>query len=519
MPRSQNFFWLPDEMMNSLLKTPLCDLLGCDVPIVLAGMGGVARSDLVTAVTAAGGFGLLGMVRESPDLITAEIARVRSLCTRDFGVSLIPAATPPELFAAELAACIAAEVPAVALFWDLSADAIARLRAANILVLCQVGSTDEARAAVKAGAQVIIAQGAEAGGHVRGITPLRSLLAEMVSELQVPVLAAGGLVDGHDVAQVLAMGAQGAVIGTAFLATEESFAHEYHKQRIVEAPQGAPLRTRAFHVNWPPNADVRVLPNSVTEGRRGDPFSGMRTVIGHEGSRRIWLFSTDSPLRDMTGDFEAMALYAGEGVGKITTRVPAAERLRSICAEAEQVLSSASEDADTSLTRQDEDPEPASRICYARQSDDVYAGFAPREEILVFLNELLEAERAGARITARTALDARDETLAALMQDIRRDEAHWCAMLLKWISVLNGTASPRIGDFYGKCLAISDLHERARFINRGQGWVVKRLKAMLPRIRDDALHADLVAMLDGHDANIHRSETVLSERTAAGAAG
>ena len=504
--------------MNSPLKTPLCDLLGCDVPIVLAGMGGVARSELVAAVTSAGGFGLLGMVRESPDLIAAEIARVRKLCTRDFGVSLIPAATPPELFAAELAVCIAAQVPAVALFWDLSLEAIARLRAASILVLCQVGSTDEARAAVKAGAQVIIAQGAEAGGHVRGTTPLRALLAEMVPQLQVPVLAAGGLVDGNDVAHVLAMGAEGAVIGTAFLATEESFAHDYHKQRIVDAPLGAPLRTRAFHVNWPPDADVRVLPNSVTEGRRGDPFSGTRTLIGHEGARRIWLFSTDSPLRDMTGDFEAMALYAGEGVGGITTIVPAAERLRSICALAEQVLGSAPGDLAKDVTNADEDAEPASCVCYARQSDDLYAGFAPREEILVFLNELLEAERAGARITARTALDAKDERLVALMQDVRRDEAHWCAMLLRWINALQGTASPRIGDFYGKCLAISDLHARARFINRGQGWVVKRLKAMLPRIRDDALHADLTAMLDGHDENIRRSETLLCGPSAAGAA-
>jgi nitronate monooxygenase len=482
-------------------------------------MGGVARSDLVAAVTSAGGFGLLGMVRESPELIAAEIARVRSLCTRDFGVSLIPAATPPELFAAELSACITAQVPAVALFWDLSGEAIARLRAASILVLCQVGSTFEARAAVDAGAQVIIAQGAEAGGHVRGTTPLRALLAEMVAELQVPVLAAGGLVDGHDVAEVLAMGAQGAVMGTAFLATTESFAHDYHKQRIVEAPQGAPLRTRAFHVNWPPDADVRVLPNSVTEGRHGDPFSGTRTVIGHEGSRRIWLFSTDSPLRDMSGDFEAMALYAGEGVGKIASIVPAAERLHSIWAQAEELLASAPGAAGAELAARDEDPEPASAVCYARQSDDVYAGFAPREEILVFLNELLEAERAGARITARTALDAQDESLATLMQEIRRDEAHWCAMLLKWITLLSGTPSARIGDFYGKCLAIADLHARAHFINRGQGWVVKRLKAMLPRIRDDALHADLAAMLAGHDVNIRRSEILLSGLPTAGAAG
>ncbi len=503
--------------MNTPLQTPICDVLGCDVPIVLAGMGGVARSDLVAAVSSAGGFGLLGMVRESPEFITAEIARVRGLCEREFGVSLIPAATPPELFTAELAACIAARVSAVALFWDLSYEAIARLRDASILVLCQVGSTEEAHAAVRAGAQIIIAQGAEAGGHVRGSTALRTLLAEMAPQLRVPLLAAGGIVDGQGVAEVLGLGAQGAVIGTAFLATEESFAHDYHKQRIITASAGAPLRTRAFHVNWPPDAEVRVLPNSVTEGRRGDPFSGHRTVIGAEGARSIWLFSTDSPLRDMTGDFEAMALYAGEGVGGITAIVPAAERLRSICAEAEQHLAMVRNDGAQAVADKDADAVPASQLCYARQADDLYAGFATREEILVFLNELLEAERAGARITARTALDAKDESLAGLMQEIRHDEARWCAMLLTWITQLNGTASPRIGDFYGKCLAIADLYARARFINRGQGWVVRRLKEMLPRIRDDGLHADLTAMLLGHDENIRRSEMMLATTPSEGA--
>jgi nitronate monooxygenase len=313
------------------LHTPVCDLLGCDVPIVLAGMGGVARSELVAAVTEAGGFGFLGMVREPPELITAQVAAVRARTDRAFGVNLIPAATEPALLQAELGAFLAAKVPAVTLFWDLSLETVKRLRGEGVLVVCQVGSRDEARAAEDAGADILIAQGVEAGGHVRGLTPLHALLAEVVAAVDAPVLAAGGLVDGDDLAAVMALGAQGGVFGTAFLATRESFAHDYHKRRIAEAAPGATVRTYDFHINWPPNAAVRVLPNSVTRGERGDPMAGgERQVIGAEGDRPIYLFSTDSPLRDMTGDFEAMALYAGEGSGRISDVPPAGERLRAI---------------------------------------------------------------------------------------------------------------------------------------------------------------------------------------------
>src|SRR3546814_9333415 len=115
----------------------------------------------------------------------------------------------------------------------------------------------------------------------------------------------------------MSLGAQGGVFGTAFLATTESFANAYHKARIVEAA-GETVHTTAFHINWPPGAAVRVLPNSVTRGERGDPFAGERQTIGAEGKRAIYLFSTDSPLRSMTRDFAAMDLYAGQGAGRLT---------------------------------------------------------------------------------------------------------------------------------------------------------------------------------------------------------
>jgi len=324
--------------MATELHTPVCELLGCTHPIVLAGMGGVARSELVAAVTRAGGFGFLGMVREPPDLIRSEVAAVRAQGFERFGVNLIPAATDRELLEAQVLACIELRVPVVGLFWDVPVSLVARLRAEGMIIVCQVGSVPEARSVEQAGAQVLIAQGVEAGGHVRGERPLHDLVPEIVAGTDLPVLAAGGLIDGADLATVLSLGAQGAVFGTALIATPESFAHDFHKHRLVGATGDETVLTDTFHINWPGGAKVRVLANSVTRGEHGDPRSKARTIIGYEGGRPIYLFSTDSPLRSMTGDFEAMALYAGKGVGRVTAVVAAGDRVRAILTEAVAIL-------------------------------------------------------------------------------------------------------------------------------------------------------------------------------------
>jgi len=328
------------DAMSNALHTPVCDLLGCKYPVVLAGMGGVARSELVAAVTNAGGFGFLGMVRESPALIEAEVARVREQTDRSFGVNLIPAATPSALLDAEISTCLALEIPALALFWDVQPDVLRRLKDAGVIVVYQIGSVEEAKRAEAAGADTLIAQGREAGGHVWGTEPRNRLVRSVVAASRLPVLAAGGIVTGEDLAEALSLGAQGVVIGTALMATHESFAHDYHKRRLVDARDGDTLLTCDFHINWPEGAKVRVLNNSVTRGEHGGPNSGIREVIGDEEGRPIYLFSTDSPLRSMTGDFEAMALYAGEGVSRLRSIVGAEERLRNIVSEATALLES-----------------------------------------------------------------------------------------------------------------------------------------------------------------------------------
>src|SRR5512143_2863857 len=155
-------------MSSAFFQTQLTDLLGCRYPILQAGMGGVARADLATAVVTHGGYGFLGMVRERPELITDEIARVRRQTDRPFGVNLIPAGTDPVLLGEELAVCFEAQVHSLCFFWEVRPDLIQRARAAGCRVLYQVGSVEEAVTAADAGAQAVIAQGFEAGGHVRG---------------------------------------------------------------------------------------------------------------------------------------------------------------------------------------------------------------------------------------------------------------------------------------------------------------------------------------------------------------
>lgn len=445
------------------LKTPACALLGCEVPVVLAGMGGVSRAELVAAVSNAGGFGFLGMVRESPALIRAEVAAVRAATSRGFGVNLIPAATDPVLLEAELEAVLDEQVAAVTLFWDLRPDIVRRLRDAGCKVLCQVGSLREAQAAEAAGAHLVIAQGIEAGGHVRGSQRLRELVTEVVAQVQVPVLAAGGIVDGRGLADMLALGAQGVVIGTAFLATRESFAHDYHKQRIVDARHGDTIHTGVFHINWPIGAPVRVLHNSVTRGEHGDSFVAPRRVIGHEQDRPIYLFSTDSPLRNMQGDFEAMALYAGEGVGGIHSIPSAAQRLQDIVAEARQLLAGTPEQISDDAVG-----ELASPACLMHEADEVFMGYAGRDELVQCLVEALQLAGGADRLGLSLPSD-RERLRNRLLAHLQR--------------LTDASHAPRD----------TPVTDRSA--------IRQRLRQWLPRVRDDALHADLTEWLRGYEAD------------------
>jgi Domain of unknown function (DUF6306) len=136
---------------------------------------------------------------------------------------------------------------------------------------------------------------------------------------------------------------------------------------------------------------------------------------------------------------------------------------------------------------------------------------ASRAEIAAFLNELLEAERAGTTVALRSAEQAGDGPYRDLLRDVHHDEARWCAMLLKQLHALNEPASTKVGAFRDKALAIEALPDRIAFLNRGQGWVVRKLREMLPKVRDDALQRDLSEMLTSHEVNIARANEILTK--------
>lgn len=459
--------------MTPLRETAVTALFGCTHPVISAGMGGPARSELVAAVTRAGGFGFLGMVREPPELIAAEVGRLRSEGIERFGVNIIPFATGPGLLARQVDTIIALRVPVVALFWDIDAVVMARLREAGITIVYQVGSAGEARAAVASGAQAIIAQGCEAGGHVRGLVPLRHLLPDVARAVDVPVLAAGGISTGSDLVVARALGAGGVVLGTALLASAESFAHDHHKQRLVGAQAGDTLLTETFHINWPEGARVRVLSSAVTDGRRGDPRSAAREVIGSEDGRPIQLFGTDSPLRSMTGDFESMALYAGTGVGGVRAIRSAAAVIGDIVEEAGTILARIERDAASAPV------ESASPVCYAAKMSPEYAGQVDGAALKAELAGVLDA-LGGLLVNAARQSDVSEPPFAA-------GDLIWAC----WMLTLRQFAAA--ADLPPPLVA-----PRGPAMLRAA--LLARLRGLLPRLGDGAMQMCLARLADEIEA-------------------
>ncbi len=163
-------------------------------------------------------------------------------------------------------------------------------------------------------------------------------------------------------------------------------------------------------------------------------------------------------------------------------------------------------------TPDDAPVEVSSPVCRAGEADDGYMGFLERDALVEQLNILLEAERAGAHVGVRLVADADDPELKALARVIYADETRWCRMLIGALKTLDAPPSQAVGAFYGKAMAISDVETRIAFVNRGQDWVVRKLTAMLPQVRNDALHASLREMLLAHERNIASAAATLDRR-------
>lgn len=321
----------------------LLDRLGLEKPVVQAGMGGgISRGRLAGAVSAAGGLGTVGIL--PPELLRREVQHARDLASgRPVAVNLLLPFTTP----AHVQVCAELRPSAVVLFCGFDARLVERLRASGILVLHQVGSSAQARRALDDGADGLIVQGVEAGGHVLATHPLADLLPEIRSGTPSrPLLAAGGIVTAADSRAALAMGADAVVAGTRFLLTEECDAHPLYQQRVLDAERT--VLTRLFGMGW--RDPHRVVPNGAV--RRWCDEKGAERRLPRELSRatlpiarRVPLSRAGritrlqrvgmplfSPAAMLRGDSERLVevtpLYAGTAVDRLHEILPAAEAVR-----------------------------------------------------------------------------------------------------------------------------------------------------------------------------------------------
>ena len=261
--------------------------------VMQAPIGPAATVTLAAAVCDAGGLGSLAASWTSVDELRRQVRRLEN---RHFCVNLVLAFPQDD----RLDVLCDEHVPVISFSWGVRPDLVERAHAAGAQVLIQVGSAEDARRAADAGADAIMAQGVEAGGHVEGELPLLDLLS-LVVELGTPVIAAGGIADGAAASAARSAGAQAVAAGTAFLVAEEADRHPGYVQRLLAAEET--VLTGVFSVGWP-NAKHRVLPNAALADGVQAP-DAMPT-----GSRG--------------GDVDRMALYAGTGVGKLRVVEPAA---------------------------------------------------------------------------------------------------------------------------------------------------------------------------------------------------
>lgn len=315
-----------------MIETAFTRLVGCAAPVQLAPMPAISTPELAAAVADAGGLGMIGAPLLTAEQLGAQIDGLKKATEGVFGVNfLIPFLDRACLDAA------AERAPVIEFFYgDPDPGLVSAARRHGALAGWQVGSRDEAASAVRCGCDFVVAQGTEAGGHVRGRTSLLPLLSEVLAAVDVPVLAAGGIATPRDLAAVIACGAAGARVGTRFLASAESGAHPDYVSAVVAAEAEDTCLTEAFSVMWP-DAPHRVLCSAIRAAESlSDDFVAELQLGGQ--TLPVPRFGVMAPNRGATGHIEAMALYAGESVANIHDVRPAADILRELVDGAEQLL-------------------------------------------------------------------------------------------------------------------------------------------------------------------------------------
>lgn len=323
------------------MKPRLLDFLGTSKPILSAPMAGAAGPDLVAAVCNAGGYGVIPLWGRPANQVSAGIDELRALTDGNFAVNLNLSFPYAEL----LETCIDKGIHGVSLFWGMEPAAIARAKAGGLVVLASVGSAEEARIAEDAGADAIVAQGWEAGGHVWGQVSTMALVPAVVDAVDIPVVAAGGIADGRGMAAALMLGASGVWIGTRLLASSEATIHDVYRSSILQASEAdTQWAHELYDVTWP-DAPHRTLSNSTSRAwaDAGKPVSGNRPNEKEQIGQRpngnpVVRYESYTPLPQTVGNVEAMSLWSGQGVALVREIMPAADIVEEIYREAKKCL-------------------------------------------------------------------------------------------------------------------------------------------------------------------------------------
>lgn len=294
--------------------------LGLKYPVFQAPIGSVASPELAAAVAEAGGAGHLACTWRSPEQLHSLFDKMKGLTSRPYGANFVLD------FPIEDCLEVALEhgVPIISFFWGDAAKYVRKVKSAGAIAIQVIGTIDEAKRAADAGFDLIVAQGREAGGHVWGASGTMTLVPQVVDAVTpLPVLAAGGIVDQRGVAAAIALGAAGVWVGTRFLASQEANIHPRYQELILASSADDTLYSELFDIGWP-NASLRSLKNKTTKAweAAGRPQAPHRPGEGEIIAKRadgsgIPRYSFSSPTREVEGDIDSMALYAGEGVGMV----------------------------------------------------------------------------------------------------------------------------------------------------------------------------------------------------------
>lgn len=338
------------------LRTPLCDRLGIDYPVVQAPVGSVSTPGLAAAVSSAGGLGSLAVTWRDFDETRAVVDRTRELIGADgdrpdapFAVNLVLNDAAREYPTDEhLAVCLDAGAPIVSFSFGDPAPYVERVHDAGADVLATVGSAEAARAAAEAGVDAVVAQGWEAGGHVQSDVATMALVPRVADAVpgDVPVVAAGGISDGRGLAAALALGADGAWLGTRFVATEEADAHDRYRERLVDGAADETVRGTPFPKGWPDQPhrtlETRATERWVAAGRpplaeRADADDAVAETADGESLER---YVDRPPLSGVAGRVEELPHYAGQSVGGIDAVAPAGEVVTDLVVGAKAAIDS-----------------------------------------------------------------------------------------------------------------------------------------------------------------------------------